>query len=137
MEPTYHDFDYLIIDEISYRFSEPQKGDVVVFYNPDNTSQRFIKRIIGLPGETIRVANGKVFFKSDSEFLSLNESSYLPENITTPGAIEVSLDANKYFVLGDNRNLSYDSRSFGPLDREFIIGRTAFRLWPLTVFAKH
>ena len=138
MEPNFHDFDYLIIDEISYRFGEPQRGQVVVFHNPEDNSKRFIKRVIGLPGETIKVEKGKVWLKIDEfgDFFVLNESAYLPSSVKTPGSMETFLEEDQYFVLGDNRGLSYDSRSFGPLDKEFIIGKNAFRLWPLSIFAK-
>jgi signal peptidase I len=135
MEPNFHDFDYLIVDELSYRFSEPQRGQVIVFYNPNDNSKRFIKRVIGLPGETVKIEQGQVMVKQETDFFVLDESEYLPEGVITPGNIEVSLGDDRYFVLGDNRGLSLDSRSFGSLDREFIIGKSAFRLWPISVFA--
>ena len=135
MEPNFHNLDYLIVDEISYRFGEPQRGDVIVFYNPNDTSQRFIKRIVGLPGETIKIAKGEVLIKQDSDFFVLDETDYLSQDTKTPGSREVLLEENQYFVLGDNRGLSMDSRSFGALDKEFIIGKSAFRLWPLSIFA--
>jgi signal peptidase I len=137
MEPNFHDFDYLIVDEISYRFSEPKRGDVIVFYNPSNNSQRFIKRIIGLPGETIKISEGSVSIKNDADFFILNETAYLSENIKTPGNREVLLEQSQYFVMGDNRGLSLDSRSFGALEEDLIIGKESFRLWPLSILANH
>jgi len=135
MEPTFQNSDYLIIDEISYRFREPERGEVVVFKYPKNPSQRFIKRIIGLPGETVEIADGKVIIIKDDKTQILDESSYLPESLKTPGNLQTALAENEYFVLGDNRRLSADSRSWGPLFRENIIGRVFFRAWPITALA--
>ncbi|MCD6429455.1 signal peptidase I [bacterium] len=135
MEPTLHDFDYLIVDELSYRLHQPQRGDVVVFKSPTNPQQRFIKRIIGLPGETVIIRDGKVIIEKDNKSFVLDESSYLSPNISTPGETKVHLGEDEYFVMGDNREKSYDSRSFGPIHKEDIIGRLAFRIWPLPVLA--
>jgi len=137
MDPNFENGDYLIIDEISYRFRQPQRGEVVVFKYPQNPSQRYIKRIIGLPGETIEILNGKVMIsKEGSELMVLNESNYLPSHLQTPGNTQVELAENEYFVLGDNRISSSDSRRWGPLPRENIIGRVFFRAWPFTALAK-
>jgi len=135
MEPNFQSGDYLIIDEISYRFSEPQRGDVIVFKYPKNPSQRFIKRIIGLPGETIEIENGKVMIYRGGQEIMLDESNYLSV-LETPGDIQISLQENEYFVLGDNRFLSSDSRRWGSLSRENIVGRVFLRAWPFTVLAK-
>lgn len=135
MEPNFEDGDYLIIDELSYRFREPKRGEVVVFKNPRNPSQRFIKRIIGLPGEEVLIENGKITIIKDGEKKVLEESKYLNSE-WTGGDIQISLGENEYFVLGDNRNYSFDSRQFGPLSKKYIIGRVLFRLWPPTSFAK-
>ncbi|MBU3964555.1 signal peptidase I [Patescibacteria group bacterium] len=135
MEPNFHDYDYLIVDEISYRLGSPGRGDVIVFYNPNDTSKRLIKRVIGLSGETIKIVDNQIFIKNDDEeFYILDESEYLSTDSKTAGHIETMLGDNQYFVLGDNRNVSLDSRSFGPVNRDLIIGRSAFRLWPLSVF---
>jgi len=138
MEPNFHDFDYLIVDEISYRFTEPKREDVIVFYNPSNNSQRFIKRVIGLPGETIKILEGSVSIKkTDDDFFILDETAYLSENVKTPGNKEMLLEEGQYFVMGDNRGSSLDSRFFGPLDKDLIIGKESFRLWPLSILANH
>ncbi len=135
MEPNFHDYDYIIVDEISYRLGSPHRGDVIIFYNPQDTSKRLIKRVVGLPGETIKVLDGQIFIKNDDEdFSILNESKYLPFETKTAGHLEITLDDNQYFVCGDNRNVSLDSRSFGPLKKDLIIGRSVFRLWPLNTF---
>jgi len=136
MEPNFHDLDYLIIDEITYRLGEPERGDVIVFYNPRNTSQRFIKRIIALPGETIKISQGDVYIKysGQEEFFLLNESDYLSENVKTSGNLIIVLKEDQYFVMGDNREASYDSRNFGTLDEKHIIGRSIIKLLKGEIF---
>ena len=138
MEPNFHNLDYLIVDEISYHLGEPQRGDVVVFYNPNNISQRFIKRIIALPGETIKIEGGNVYLRQtqEGEFLIFDETEYLPEDLDTKGNTTITLKENQYFVMGDNRNSSYDSRSWGALDEEYIIGRNFFKLLNIQIFSK-
>lgn len=136
MEPNFENGDYLIIDEISYRFGDPQRGEVVVFKYPNNPSQRYIKRIIGLPGETIEIKNGQVMISNEKEEEVLNESDYLSLSTFTSGNIEVILFENEYFVLGDNRAASSDSRRWGSLTRDDIIGRVFIRAWPLPALAK-
>jgi len=135
MEPNFHDGDYLIIDEITYRFREPQRGEVIVFKYPRNPSQRYIKRIIGLPGETIEIKDGKVFVESQGQRFVLDEKEYLISEIGTPGEMKFSLEKGEYFVLGDNRYASSDSRRWGPVPRKDIVGRVLFRAWPPNAFA--
>lgn len=136
MTPAFENGDYLIIDEISYRFRDPQRGEVIVFRYPYDPSQRYIKRIIGLPGETVEIKEGKVTISNQKEPYLLDESDYLLSDLFTPGEEIISLTENEYFVLGDNRSASADSRRWGPLNRENIIGRVLFRAWPFTAFAK-
>jgi len=136
MEPNFENSDYLIIDEISYRFGSPQRGEVVVFKYPQNPFQRYIKRIVGLPGETVEIEDGKVIIFNQVGSQILDESDYLPASCQTPGDVRVSLNEDEYFVLGDNRVSSADSRSWGPLPKENIIGRVLFRAWPFTALAK-
>ncbi|MBI2625067.1 MAG: signal peptidase I [Candidatus Nealsonbacteria bacterium] len=135
MVPNFHNGDYLIVDEISYRLREPQRGEVIVFRFPDNPSLRYIKRIIGLPGETVKVENSKVFVGRNAVLQPLDESLYIPADLT-PGDIKITLDENEYFVLGDNRDASSDSRKWGPLDTSFIIGRVFLRVLPLSALAQ-
>ena len=132
MEPNFETGDYLIIDELSFRFRDPQRGEVVVFRYPYNPSQRFIKRIIGLPGEKIEIKAGSIMINNQI----LDESGYLPFDLQTPRALQISLNENEYFVLGDNRISSSDSRQWGPLPRENIVGRVLIRAWPFTALAK-
>lgn len=127
MEPNFQDGDYLIVDEISYRFDAPERGDVVIFRYPLDPSQFFIKRVIGLPGESIKVEDGKIFINGKI----LDESEYL-HDIDTVGSVEVKLAENEYFVLGDNRQASSDSRKWGEVDKKFIIGRAWLRAWPFS-----
>lgn len=125
MEPNFYDKEYLIIDEISYRFNEPQRGEVIVFKNPENTSVYFIKRIIGLPGEEVDIKDGHVYIDGatlvESYITEFSSEDYGP----------IILNDNEYFVLGDNRNNSHDSRRIGAIPENDIIGRTWFRGWPL------
>jgi signal peptidase I len=135
MEPNFENGDYLIIDEISYRFHDPQRGEVIVFRYPYDLSKRFIKRIIGLPGETIEIKEGKIFvIKENTEVLE--ESQYLSKDLETQGNIKVSVPKDKFFVLGDNRQVSLDSRIWGLLPRQNIIGRVYLRLWPFKEIGK-
>lgn len=133
MDPNFWDGDYLIIDEISYRFNEPQREDVIVFRYPLDPSQFFIKRVVGLPGETVKIEDGRVFIYSietSDERIVLDESAYL-EDSYTPGNLEITLEEDEYFVLGDNRMSSSDSRKWGELDKKYIIGRAWIRAWPV------
>jgi len=132
MDPNFLDGDYLIIDEISYRFNEPQRSDVIVFRYPLDPSQFFIKRVIGLPNETIKIEDGKIFIYSEDtldERIILDESAYL-EDSYTPGNLEITLGNNEYFVLGDNRRYSVDSRFFGLIPRQNITGKVIKICWP-------
>lgn len=131
MEPNFSDGQYLIIDEISYRFKEPRRGDVIVFNPPTDQRIFFIKRIIGLPGETIKIESGKIILSSDTERIILEEN-YLPRGIKTGQDISLELSEKEYFVLGDNRDRSSDSRSWGALRKDNITGKALLRLWPLS-----
>lgn len=132
MEPSFSSGDYLIIDEISYRFTEPQRGDVIIFKYPRNPSQYYIKRIIGLPGERVLVNGGDVIVYN-TEYPSGIEikEAYLIEEVQTPGTVDTTLGSGEYFVLGDNRTASSDSRVWGELESDEIIGRAWVRGWPV------
>lgn len=132
MEPSFWDHEYLIIDELSYRFKQPQRGDIVVFRYPNDPKQFFIKRIIGLPGETVEVAGGQVKIYNDKHPNGevLDETTYLDQDFTAMTRT-VTLKNDEYFVLGDNRVASLDSRIFGPVKRAQVVGKVWLRGWPL------
>ena len=132
MAPTFRNGDYLLIDELTYRFRSPERGEVVVFRNPRDVSTYFIKRIIGLPGERIKIKNDRIeIVVSDKKEEFFLEESYLSPGAANGGVSEYSLGQNEYFVLGDNRSFSFDSRSWGSLPAEDIVGLVRLRLWPL------
>ena len=132
MEPNFHHGEYLLTDKVTYRFNEPSRGDVVIFRAPGDIEEDYIKRIIGLPGEKIEIKDGNVYINNKK----LNES-YMPSDFyTLPGSFfadkeEVFVPQNKLFVLGDNRSQSADSRSFGFVDKQTIIGRAWLLYWPI------
>lgn len=132
MEPNFEDGEYLIINEISYRFSEPKRGDVIVFRYPGDISQYYIKRIIGLPGETVEVSSNRiiVYNKNFPKGIEINESGYIIPPFETPGEVRITLVQDQYFVLGDNRFASSDSRNWGELPEKDIVGRAWLRCWP-------
>jgi signal peptidase I len=133
MEPNFMDHEYLIIDEISYRFNDPKRGDIVVFRYPRDPQEYFIKRLIGLPGESVQIKDGDVFvYNKEYPDGVMLEEEYLPSTTKTQGFTEEKLELgpNEFYVLGDNRNSSKDSRSFGPVDRSFITGKVLLRGWP-------
>lgn len=128
MEPNFEPREYLIIDEISYRFHAPSRGDVVVFRYPRDPRQFYIKRLIGLPGERIKIVDGKVYL-NDKE---LSEPYLSLMNLLQDSKQEITLGPSEYFVMGDNRMNSLDSRFFGAVDRRFLIGRVWLRGWPMS-----
>jgi len=131
MEPNFYEKDYLIIDELSYRFREPQRGEVIVFKAPTVEKDYYLKRILGLPGERVKVGDGKVVvYNDDYPQGVLVEEFYLAEE--TPGSNMLTLGPGQYYVMGDNRDASYDSRRFGAIEEGSIIGRAWVRGWPFT-----
>jgi signal peptidase I len=153
MEPNFEDKEYLIINELGYKttkvgfafgekkanlftvksFKELVRGDVVVFRYPKNPSVYYIKRVIGLPGEKIEIKDGKVkiFNNKNPDGFDLDESAYLSASVETMGDQIANLSDTEYFVMGDNRNYSSDSRSWGPVPEEDIVGKVLLRAWPV------
>lgn len=126
MEPNFYQNEYLIIDEISYRFNQPQRGEVIIFKSPQDGRSYFIKRIIGLPGEKVEIKDGRAYINNKE----LAEG-YI-SNFSSDDQTALTLTVDEYFVLGDNRINSMDSRQFGPINKDRIIGRVWVRGWPLS-----
>lgn len=130
MYPTFHNGDYLVIDELSYRLGQPTRGDVVVFRPPQDKSTFYIKRIIGLPGESVSVERGVVtIIGIDGTTTTLEEPYVVAEDATY--SLTTTLGADEYFVMGDNRPKSSDSRIWGALPKDNIIGRAYVRIFPV------
>lgn len=129
MDPTFGDGEYLIVDEISYYTGEPARGDVVIFKYPKDPSKYFIKRIIGLPGDTVVIEDGRVTIRTKDNALGFPLSEPYVKNASDESTT-VKLRNGEYFVMGDNRQNSLDSRAWGALPRENIIGRAILRLFP-------
>lgn len=136
MEPTFENREYLVVDELTYYRRPPVRDEVVVFRYPKDPSEFFIKRIIGLPGERIDIVGGQVKITNalHSSGAILDESYLTPPNRPTYPDAHWALGAEEYFVLGDNRDQSSDSRFWGPVGRKFLVGRVIFRAWPLARF---
>ena len=135
MDPTFENWHYLIVDRVSYELGEPSRGDVIVFDLPDNPEKSLIKRVIGLPGETVILNGNSVRIQNDEHpnGFSLKEPYLDPENLDGGNSMRVTLEEGEYFVLGDNRSVSADSRIWGTLPRDNIVGRAFVRLYPLDV----
>lgn len=130
MEPTLMPHEYLVIDELSYRFQEPRRGDVIIFRYPLDPAIFFVKRVVGLPGETVDIRDGHVFVRmGEGKVVQLEEPYVEPEHRTRESSV-ITLEDNEYFVLGDNRSQSSDSRVWGPVTRDHITGRAYLRLFP-------
>ncbi len=133
MDYTFASGEYLIVDQLSYRFTEPERNDVIVFRFPLEPSKFFIKRIIGLPNDKIVMQGNTttIINEENPEGFIIDESYLSPENVEH-SPFTITLEDDEYFVLGDNRRKSYDSRAWGTLDRDSITGRVFIRLFPIT-----
>jgi len=150
MESNFEDGNYLVVGELGYKetklkigntelltinsFKELKRGDVVVFHYPKNPQQFFIKRVIALPGEKIEIIEGtvKIFNQENPEGFVLNENEYLSEGTFTKGTVSMQLSSGEYFVMGDNRAASFDSRNWGSVPKNDIVGKVFFRAWPFS-----
>lgn len=130
MEPNFFDSEYLIIDEMTYRFRNIERGETVVFRPPGNESQFYIKRVIGLPGETVEIIDGTIkIYNLEYPNGVIIQEDYLEEE--TIGRSYVTLGLNEYYLMGDNRDQSLDSRTFGPVSVDDIVGRVWLRGLPI------
>ncbi len=148
MEPNFENGEYLIISELGYKktdvglgylnfftvhpFRQLERGDIAVFRYAKGGKQYYIKRVVGLPGEKIRIEHGKIiiFNKDYPSGTVVDEGAYLSEERETGGEMTVEIPADAYFFMGDNRSSSYDSRSFGPVKKDVIVGKVLIRAWP-------
>jgi len=124
MQPSYEDDQYIIVDKLTYRFSSPNRGDVIVFRNPGTSGQLLVKRIVGMPGETVEIRNGEIYvdgalLDETPQFGRLPYDGYLEE-----------VPADHYWVIGDNRQISSGSHTFGTVGRDAIIGKARVSYWP-------
>jgi signal peptidase I len=127
MLPMLEDQDRLFINKIAYRVGDIHQGDVVVFQYPRDHTKSYIKRVIGLPGDDIRIEHGRVYVNGKQL-----QEAYVPMRFTDDRSQpETVLPPNKYWVMGDHRSISSDSRDFGPVDRDLIYGKAAFVYWPM------
>jgi len=133
MEPNFHNNEYIIVDQVTYRFRQPQRGDVIVFKYPQNIAVSFIKRIIATPGETVEIRNGQLYiYNKTNPNGTLLRESYI--NVGTQPDTKITIPKNQYFVLGDNRNDSSDSRVWGLLSRHLITGKVWVVIYPFEDF---
>jgi len=134
MYPNFVNGDYILTEKVSYYKRDPQRGDVVVFHAPPPNTADFIKRVIGLPGETVMVRDGKVYINNKiltetylSSSIFTSEKSFLREGLV------YTIPPDYYMMFGDNRNFSSDSREFGPISKRAVVGRAALRYWPFSM----
>jgi signal peptidase I len=130
MEPNFYEGQFVLVNKLAYRLGEPERGDVVVFHNPRNTNEDYIKRIIALPGDTVEVRDASVFINGeplieDFPHNYIQQGEYMPP---------VTVADNQLFVMGDNRPNSSDSRVFGPIPQDLAVGKAWLRIWPLDKF---
>ncbi len=150
MEPNFDDGEYLVVSEFGYKytkipvlnmevhpFRELVRQEPVVFRFPKDPKQFFIKRVIGLPGESVEIKKGKVYIynKIHPDGYELDESAYLDPALKTSDLPKTAVGESEYFVLGDNRTFSYDSRAFGPIEKTAVIGEVLLRAWPISEFS--
>ena len=137
MEPNFYSGERILVEKVTKYFKEYQTGEIVVLHPPNNNNVDFIKRVIAVPGDIIKIFNCSVYINRDGQKYKLEEP-YLSESTCTAAGGKLTegrsfkLDENEYLVLGDNRPRSQDSRSFGFITKERIVGRVVFRFWPLS-----
>ncbi len=130
MDPTFTTGDYLIVDKVSYELGSPKRNDVVVFKYPKDPRKSFVKRIIGLPGETVIVKDSEVTIINSENPNGFKLNQYYVKHEST-GSVQKTLAGDEYFVMGDNRTESFDSRAWGPVNKKYLSGKPVVRLWPI------
>ena len=135
MEPDFHNSEYILTNKVMYKFREPKRGDVIIFKSWSNKDVDYIKRIIGLPGDTVELQNNALYVNNQK----LNEPYLAPDVIIFGGSFlkegePIVVPPDMYFVCGDNRPHSSDSREFGPVAKDDIIGEAVLRYWPFSQF---
>ena len=126
MEPNFHDGQFLIVSRINYMLGDPQHGDIIVFHFPNDPSEDYIKRVIGVPGDVVEFRGGLLYVNNE-----VQDEPYINEPCTRNcGDRTWTMGANEFFVMGDNRNRSQDSRAFGVVERKYIVGEVVLRYWP-------
>ena len=137
MEPNFYTGERILVDKVTKRIKEFDRGDIVVLYPPDSDSMHYIKRIVGVPGDITKIFECHVYVSRDGNKFELMEP-YLPQNTCTRDGLKIKegrafrIESGYYLVLGDNRNVSADSRSFGLVKKDRIIGKVIFRFWPIS-----
>lgn len=133
MYPNFTNGDYILTEKVTYYKGDIQRGDVVVFHAPPPNTADFIKRVIGLPGETIMVRGGKVYINGkEMQESYLSSSVFTSEKSFLREGVVYTIPPDYFMLFGDNRSYSSDSREFGPISRRAVVGRAALRYWPFT-----
>ncbi len=130
MEPNFYEGQFILVNKLSYKIGSPARGEVMVFHNPNNTSEDYIKRVIALPGDTVEIHDDKVYINNQVLDEPFAKNAYRPGTVFGPEVIP----ANHIFVMGDNRGNSQDSRVIGPIDETLLVGKAWLRLWPMPKF---
>ena len=130
MQPNFYEGQFILVNKLSYRLGAPERGDVIVFHNPSNVSEDYIKRVIGLPGDTVEIHNQAIFINGEVLAEDYNLNPLHPSTVFGP----LLVAPNHLFVMGDNRQNSKDSRDFGALSEDLIVGKAWIHVWPLSNF---
>jgi signal peptidase I len=130
MQPNFFEGEFILVNKLAYRLGTPERGDVLVFHNPNNLEEDYIKRVIGLPGDTVDIHDGAVFING-KPLVEEYPINAIPTAVTYGPVV---IEPNHLFVMGDNRPQSQDSRVFGPLPEELIVGKAWVRVWPFNKF---
>jgi signal peptidase I len=129
MQPNFQEGQFILVNKLAYKLGTPERGEVIVFHNPRNTDEDYIKRVIGLPGDTVEIRNEQVFINNQPLDEPFAKGAY-----TDPNFAPVVVAPNQLFVMGDNRGNSQDSRVIGAISEDLVVGQAWLRVWPFSVF---